>query len=175
MLDQSTVSAQPRVRMALEVERRIIEATGATRCREIGMVQRLWSGYGRVLRYELEGTTRKSLIVKHISPPAAADHPRGWNTDRSHQRKLRSYQIESVWYQRFAARAGDGCRLPECLAIDTHGDEILFLLEDLDASGFPVRKTTVRPVELHACLGWLAHFHATYMGCPADGLWPCGT
>ena len=161
--------------MALEVERRIIEATGATRCREIGMVQRLWSGYGRVLRYELEGTTRKSLIVKHISPPAAADHPRGWNTDRSHQRKLRSYQIESVWYQRFAARAGDGCRLPECLAIDTHGDEILFLLEDLDASGFPMRKTTVRPVELHACLGWLAHFHATYMGCPADGLWPCGT
>lgn len=152
-----------------------MQTTGATRCWEQGVVQRLWSGYGSILRYGLEGSDRTSLIVKHISPPSATNHPRGWNTDRSHQRKLRSYLVESVWYRDHAGRCGSGSRLPQCLAMERQGDEILLLLEDLNAAGFSERRSTVSPAEARACLGWLAHFHATFLGDPGHGLWECGT
>ena len=161
--------------MALDAERLIVETTGATRCRELGVVQRLWSGYGSIRRYKIDGGDRPSVIVKHISPPTAANHPRGWNTDHSHQRKLRSYRVESMWYRDYAKRCGTGCRVPECLAMERRDDEILLLLEDLDASGFPGRRRSVTPVETRACLEWLARFHATFLDSPADGLWECGT
>ncbi|MCH7226738.1 phosphotransferase [Haloferula sp. A504] len=161
--------------MAIEEETRIAKATGATRCRELDVVQRLWSGYGAIRRYGLEGSDRESLIVKHISPPTAADHPRGWNTDRSHRRKLRSYQVESVWYSDYAGLCDDRCRVPECLAMERQDEEILLLLEDLDAAGFPGRRTTVDSGEVRACLAWLAQFHATFLGNPGEGLWECGT
>lgn len=141
--------------MAFELEKRITEATGATRCREAGVVQELWSGYGRILRYELDGGGAPSLIVKHISPPGDAEHPRGWNTDRSHQRKLNSYRIESEWYRDYARRCGPACRVPRCLAMDRKGDELLFLLEDLDVAGFPERRVRVTDVGCGVvCGGW---------------------
>jgi hypothetical protein len=162
--------------MALEMEQLIAEATGATGSREIEVVQSLWSGYGAILRYELEGIDRKSLIVKKVSPPQANEHhPRGWNTDGSHQRKLKSYQVESAWYQHYAERCGPACRVPQCLAVAGRGDEVTLLLEDLDASGFPERRTAPKPVEIRACLAWLAGFHATFLGTPPDRLWECGT
>ncbi len=161
--------------MALEAGQQISAATGATGHREVGVVQRLWSGYGSILRYELEGGDRSSVIVKQVTPPSAAQHPRGWNTDRSHQRKLRSYQVESTFYRDFSKRCDAGCRVPECLALERRGDEILLLLEDLDAAGLPGRRTTVTAAELRACLGWLARFHATFLGDPGEGLWECGT
>lgn len=161
--------------MAFELEKRITEATGATRCREAGVVQELWSGYGRILRYELDGGGAPSLIVKHISPPGDAEHPRGWNTDRSHQRKLNSYRIESEWYRDYARRCGPACRVPRCLAMERKGDELLFLLEDLDVAGFPERRVRVTDVELRSCLRWLANFHATFLGDAGEGLWECGT
>ena len=120
--------------MALDVERLIIEATKSTRCWRLEVVQRLWSDYGRILRYGLEGGDRSSLIVKQISPPEEAAHPRGWNTDRSHLRKLRSYEVESAWYEDYSRRCGAGCRVPQCLSIEREGDEILFLLEDSSTS-----------------------------------------
>ena len=161
--------------MALEAEKLIAEATGATRCWEVGVVQSLWSGYGAILRYGLEGTTRTSVIVKHVSPPKAAQHPRGWNTDRSHTRKLKSYQVESAWYQNYAGRCGAGSRVPECLAVERQGDEVMLLLEDLDAAGYDERRSAVNSSELSACLAWLAQFHATFLGSAAEGLWECGT
>ena len=104
--------------MALDAEQLIINTTGADRCWELGVVQELWSGYGAIVRYGVEGSQRESIIVKRVSPPNAGAHPRGWNTDRSHQRKLRSYQVESTWYEDYAERCGSGCRVPECLAVE---------------------------------------------------------
>jgi len=52
---------------------------------------------------------------------------------------------------------------------------MFILLEDLDMAGFPVRKDRVSNKELKACLAWLAHFHATFMGRSPDDLWPLGT
>ncbi len=161
--------------MALEVEKLIVEATGAARCWEMGVLQNLWSGYGAILRYGMEGTERTSVIVKHVSPPSAAQHPRGWNTNRSHARKLKSYQVESAWYQDFAGRCGAGSRVPECLAVATQGDEVIILLEDLDAAGYDGRRSAVNAPELRACLVCLAQFHASFLGSAGEGLWECGT
>ena len=158
------------------LERVVLDATGATGIAGIELVQTLWSGYGQLLRCRLEGGDHHSVIAKHVHWPTRRHHPRGWTSDRSHERKVRSYEVETSWYQRYASRCGPSCRVPRCLAVDRHGDDEVFLvLEDLDPAGFAVRRTRVRDVELEACLSWLAHFHATFLGTPPDQLWQVGT
>jgi len=49
------------------------------------------------------------------------------------------------------------------------------VLEDLDAAGFPLRRSTLDPDAVRLCLYWLASFHATFMGAEPAGLWPTGT
>lgn len=141
-------------------------------------LQQLWSGYGQILRIRLHGPGEgrpSTAIVKHVRIPAQSDHPRGWNTSRSHERKLRSYQVESAWYRHWASRCDEDCRVARLLMHDEHGDEVLILLEDLDAAGFPARLDSVTPPQLAACVHWLAHFHATFMGARPNGLWETGT
>jgi hypothetical protein len=137
-------------------------------------LQSLWSGYGSIDRYTLTGCDTPSMIVKHVRPPDARRHPRGWNSDRSHHRKLRSYQVETHWYQNHATLCDDFCRVPAVHAIEHHGAETIMLMEDLDASGFALRKQSVDWQDMTACLDWLAAFHARFMGHAADGLWSTG-
>jgi len=153
----------------------ILRATGATELIELGVIQSLWSGYGSIVRYGLKGADLESVVVKHVSLPEGVAHPRGWNTDLSHQRKLKSYEVETAWYRDWSARCGTGCRVPKCLALESVGYELIIVLEDLDASGYAVRRTSVNTVELHACLSWLANFHATFMGVEPTNLWASGT
>ena len=115
------------------------------------------------------------MIVKHVRWGRRPDHPRGWATDRSHQRKLRSYRVETAWYERYAERCGDGSRVPRCLGVRSDDDQVLVVLEDLDASGFPGRGHALGQHDVDACLSWLANFHATFLGEEPDGLWPTGT
>ena len=157
------------------VEKLILEATGASDLFEMGTIQSLWSGYGSIDRYGLTGAELGSVIVKHVKLPECGKHPRGWNTDRSHQRKLRSYQVESAWYQRYAPRCGEDCRIPRCLALEQRPGEFLMVLEDLDSSGFPKRKERASTGDINACLQWLASFHATFMTEKPAGLWKTGT
>ena len=77
----------------------ILQSTGADSISEQEVIQELWSGYGKILRVRLEGTTAGSVVVKHIQAEGAKQHPRGWNTDIGHQRKLRSYEVETTWYE----------------------------------------------------------------------------
>ncbi len=153
----------------------IRKATGAEAIFESEVIQELWSGYGKILRYDLTGTDRGSVVVKHVRLPEEVRHPRGWNTDISHQRKLRSYEVETAWYRHWSARCGDACPVPRCLALETQGDEVLMVLEDLDAAGFPLRRESVTETEIDACLLWLANFHACFMGEAPEGLWEQGT
>ena len=153
----------------------VIGASGARAISATEIVQSLWSGYGQLVRCHLDGASQPSVIVKHVRWPDEQDHPRGWSTDLSHRRKLRSYQVETAWYDRYAAACSDGCRVPRRLAIDTDGDEVLLVLEDLDPAGFAGRRQSVNEVELDACLSWLANFHATFMGETPEELWPTGT
>jgi len=73
----------------------ILKATDADDLFPIGTIQSLWSGYGSIDRYGLVGSSLGSVIVKHVRLPERSQHPRGWNSDNSHQRKLRSYQVET--------------------------------------------------------------------------------
>ena len=138
-------------------------------------IQSLWSGYGKIMRYGLRGGEQQTVVIKHVKLPDQAHHPRGWNTDISHQRKIRSYHVESAWYRDWAKQCDENCRVPKCFALEEHEDEFLMVLEDLDASGFSVRKSTVSIDQMQVCLSWLANFHAIFMGKVPTGLWPVGT
>jgi aminoglycoside phosphotransferase (APT) family kinase protein len=153
----------------------IINSTGANTLFEIEKIQSLWSGYGKIVRYGLKGCSRNSVVVKHVQLPGQVHHPRGWDTDLSHQRKLHSYQVETAWYDQWSKYCDAACRVPECLALENKNDEVLMVLEDLDATGFPERRSSVNLIELKACLAWLANFHATFMGEQPKDLWPVGT
>ena len=159
-----------------EMYRKIISrVTGATEVIRLEDIQTLWSGYGMITRYGLKGCDDDSVVVKHVKLPELSRHPRGWNTDLSHQRKIRSYQVETAWYRDWARLCDDRCRVPRSLALESSGDEFFMVLEDLDGSGFPVRKDSVSMDEMRLCLVWLANFHATFMGQQPAGLWPVGT
>jgi hypothetical protein len=151
----------------------ILQLTGATSIEAGERIQALWSGYGEIVRVQLDGVP---AIVKHVTPPTAGNHPRGWNTDRSHLRKLRSYEVEMAWYRDFAPRCGDACRVPQTLAAtEFAGGGWLFVLEDLDAAGFPERRGRLDLAGVTLCLEWLAEFHATFLGEKPEGLWEEGT
>lgn len=151
----------------------ILDCTGASSFIEKELVQDLWSGYGEILRLALEDSPIKSVVVKHVKAPENDRHPRGWNTDLGHQRKLKSYQVETAWYKKYSQLSL--ARLPQCFAIDEQLDEVLIVLEDLDEAGFPIRKQKLRWEEISSCLQWLAQFHASYLGKTPEGLWEIGT
>ena len=151
----------------------VLQSTGASSLFEKEMIQELWSGYGKILRIGLENAAAESVVVKHVKLPRRKTHPRGWNTDLGHQRKVRSYQVETTWYDTYSKDST--ARLPQCLAIQTHEDEVLIVLEDLDAAGYPLRKSRVSWEEILSCLTWLAQFHASYLGRDPEGLWEVGT
>ena len=82
-----------------EMDRFVRDVTGASGLIPKDRVQTLWSGYGTIERIGLRGTEVASVIVKHVKP-GGGGHPRGWNSDLSHQRKLNSYRVETHWYGR---------------------------------------------------------------------------
>jgi hypothetical protein len=125
------------------------------------------------MRVGLQQAAVASVVVKLVQWPVRNHHPRGWHTDIGHQRKVRSYQVETTWYDTYSQKSA--ARLPRCLAVETHGDEVLMVLEDLDEAGFPLRKRSVNWEEITACLAWLARFHASYLGQRPEGLWEVGT
>ena len=151
----------------------ILQCTGASTLIEKEVIQSLWSGYGKILRIGLKNASMDSVVVKHVQLPHQQNHPRGWNTDIGHQRKVRSYQVETTWYETFSKEST--ARLPHCYAIERQGDEVLMVLEDLDEAGFPLRKRSVGWEEIANCLAWLAQFHASYLGKAPEGLWEIGT
>lgn len=153
----------------------ILKASGAEKLFEIEVIQNLWSGYGEIVRFGLTESDRKSVVIKHVQLNQGK-HPRGWNTDLSHQRKLKSYQVETEWYKSWSSLCDENCRIPDCLALETIEGEVLMVLEDLDSSGFEGRRSSsVNWDEVEACLKWLANFHATFMGKTPDGLWKTGS
>ncbi len=151
---------------------RTMAADAIVQCESI---QSLWSGYGEIVKFTLAGAPINSVVVKHIVFPDQAEHPWGWNTDLSNQRKLSSYEVEMAWYKNFSQRCGEQYYVPKCYATEASDDEHVIVLEDLDAAGFPRRKSHLNLPEVRVCLRWLAHFHARFMGVAPTGLWPVGT
>ncbi len=138
----------------------------------IDVIQSLWSGYGELVRLTFPS---HSIIVKHVQLPKPSEHPRGWNTDRSHQRKLHSYQVEVSWYQNFSQRVDEHCRIPKGLKCFQNENEWLIVMEDLAQAGYPNVVKDASKGHLKACLTWLANFHARYIGVCDETLWQTGT
>jgi len=157
------------------LEKLISRATRASGVGKWTPLQSLWSGYGQIWRVDLLGCAYESLIVKQVRPPEAASQPRGWNTDQSHQRKLRSYEVEARWYQNWSQQLDNVCRVATCLGVSTDLGGHVFLLEDLDATGFASRWTSPPIHELQVGLQWLARFHMKFLQCEPKGLWEVGT
>jgi hypothetical protein len=161
--------------MSRNFDQLVLKTTGARRIVATETIQALWSNYGELLRLQLEGGQHPSVILKHIQLPDKSQHPRGWDTNLSHQRKLRSYQVEAHWYQNFAHRCDQYCSVPQSLSVSEDDCETFLLLTDLHTAGFTQVKDEANLQDIERCLSWLAHFHATFMGTQPEGLWPCGT
>ena len=155
--------------------RLILDATGASLAERGEVIASLWSGYGEIVRMHLTGAEVDSVVLKHVRFPDEANHPRGWHSDRGHLRKVRSYEVEMAWYHDFSRLCNELCRVPGCYLSETIGEEHIMVLEDLDAAGFPLRKSHLSKPEVTACLKWLANFHATFMGASPYSLWEFGT
>ncbi|CAE6958319.1 hypothetical protein ACOMICROBIO_LKFPLAJE_04818 [Vibrio sp. B1FIG11] len=138
----------------------------------IDVIQSLWGGYGELVRLTFPS---HSIIVKHVQLPKPSEHPRGWNTDRSHQRKLHSYQVEVIWYQYFSQWVDEHCRIPKGLKCFQNENEWLIVMEDLAQAGYPNVVKDASKGHLKACLTWLANFHARYLGVCDETLWQTGT
>jgi len=157
----------------------ILESTGAVSFSVIEVIQTLWSGYGEILRLKLEGSSHKQVVVKHVQFPTKAKHSRGWSTNLGDRRKRRSYEVEMAWYTHWAGKCTSACRVPHCFAHTTEGTEVLMVLEDMDESGYWVRKQSLDFTGICTVLDWLANFHATFLGATPSAdketLWKVGT
>lgn len=151
----------------------ILQSTGAASISKTELIQNLWSGYGKILRVHLQNANVQSVVVKHVQLPQEKNHPRGWNTNLGHQRKLKSYNVETQWYKSYSNQST--ARLPKCIAIETYNEEVIMILEDLNIAGYPLRKQSLQWDELKACIQWLAQFHASYLESDPSGLWDIGT
>ena len=153
----------------------LLTITDAQAITDISLIQGVWGGYGELFRVRLAGGKHSSVVVKLVKTPQPSSHPKGWNSTHSHQRKLHSYQVESYWYLHYANLCNNNCHLPRCLAAQSDKQQILLILEDLSALGYPVVKTEVSLAEAKTCITWLANFHALHLQKKATGLWPTGT
>lgn len=167
--------------MSPEFKQQLCQTLGVLAIDELQTIQSLWSGCGQVARVTLgapaHGVTSlpDTVVIKHVKMPERIHHPRGWDTDRSAERKVRSYEVETGWYARWSQRCSNTCRVPKHLGHATWEDERLLILEDIDASGFDRRLTHITPEALQACVRWLAAFHATFLNDEPAGLWDKGT
>jgi hypothetical protein len=157
----------------------VARSAGGGTARRGARLQSLWGGYGEILRVEIAGGTVESVIVKSVKPPARG--ARGARRARdessvSDARKRRSYEVERCFYESFAPRCSEACRVPRLLgAARARDGEQVFVLEDLDAAGYSGRRRSGDGGTLDRCLAWLAAFHATFFASPSDGLWTTGT
>ena len=136
------------------------------------LVQELWSGYGCLKRIHLSNGS--SFILKEINFASVQDHPRGWATNISDERKRKSYQIEQNWYEGLSQKLDDITKVP-ALIYNQKADTIALLLEDLNRLHFDQRHRSLNLDGIKRVLEWLARFHATFIGVEPEGLWPIGT
>jgi hypothetical protein len=176
--------------MSAEIPSKLIaQITASHSVRFVETIQSLWSGYGVIAKVDLfknpEGFAEPA-VIKYVSPPVKQSHKYGWQDSVSHDRKLSSYRNEFRWYNQVSRLCEQDCRVPVLYAGNQNVPNWLFVLEDLDDAGFPLRKSQINDHELDACLSWLANFHAKFLydveaGEPFDRtpaakkLWPVGT
>ena len=161
--------------MQASVRKRILNSTQAQDITEVQLIQPLWNNYGTLSRVHLTGGKHPSVILKHIKIPDRVAHPRGFTSDISKERKIKSYQVETHWYREQNKKLDDHAATPNCLDAFDDGCELFILLEDLSHRGFVDALYSTSWNEVTLVLHWLAHFHARFLHTSAEGLWPTGT
>jgi hypothetical protein len=155
--------------MNVNFKNHLLKVTDSSACSEIEVIQSLWSGYGKISRFQLQGSTKDTVVVKHISLVQLSEHPRAWATDNSHKRKVKSYEVETRWYENWNHVCTDNCPTPEFLGSFSEGKDKWIVLEDLNVH-FPIRKSQLEFSEVKVVLKWLANFHATFLKQEPTGL-----
>eukprot|EP01134_Creolimax_fragrantissima_P004035 CFRG4035T1 len=130
---------------------------------QFDLVQTLWAGYGKVLRYEkciLEDGAVVSVIIKYISPPSMAADSVG------HKRKTMSYDNEMSFYKNlrttlFKESTPGHCHIPRSYCLARNGTSRTFVMEDM-CTRFP--RSVSKGMDFmtaRTALRWLAKFHGT--------------
>ena len=151
----------------------LIESNVGSAITRTELIQSVWSGYGKLLRVFFADESQPSLVVKAVVPPDQQHHPRGWQSDIAHQRKLKSYRVEACWYERYASATREAVAMPVATLVHQASNGMLLVLEDLDAE-YPRRLTNADAQSSRAGLEWLARFHAMKLDAVGEGLWETG-
>ena len=160
--------------MSIHFKKHLLKITGSTECEEVENIQSLWSGYGRISRYQLSNSALETVVVKFINLNKVNDHPRGWNSNLGHQRKVQSYEVETYWFQNWNQECNSGSKTPNMIGSYSEGQNQWIVLEDLNTH-YPLRKYDLNLEEVRVCIAWLANFHATFLQKEPKGLWLIGT
>ncbi|WP_299495362.1 oxidoreductase family protein [uncultured Shewanella sp.] len=160
----------------MDIESILFKQFNAIAVHKVAVIQFLWSGYGEISRYHITYSSNDlhinqphSVIVKYIHPQQSYQHPRGWNTQRSFERKIMSYKVEADWYKHWSHLCIDKTPLPLCYGvfigekITNNAAQKLIVLSDLDSQGFSLRHQHASLQQAKACLTWLAHFHGQFL------------
>ena len=77
----------------------IATTIGCESVTRMNRIQALWSGYGEVVRLKVNGKSKdpQTVVVKRVAPPTHDGE------DIGHERKLKSYEVESNFYRFFSA------------------------------------------------------------------------
>lgn len=139
---------------------------------QFSLVQPLWSNFGKLIRC-FSPRRQAPLIVKWICQPEEFNHPRGWNSQTSQQRKWQSYAVEREYYRAYAKP--HQYAVPQLIAQQQIGDSQVLVLSDLDDEGFPLRPAYLTLKQCEPVLQWLAAFHAEHLNTLAHALWQRGS
>lgn len=155
----------------------ILKATEASEVTHVELIQNLWNNYGQLLRIHLSGSNSSSVILKHAKVPVQQNHPRGFGSSLSQQRKIKSYQVETTWYEKYNSKnhSDNKSLTAQCLDAFQKEGEFFILLEDLKQSGLTETPSNVSFETIKVVLTWLANFHAKFLNSSSEGLWQVGT
>lgn len=172
------------------------------------LIQSLWSGYGACFRatlFDKADNTSMPVVAKCVQPSVEISHPKGWQSNTSHIRKCRSFEVEHYFYTHLQPNTNADCLTPMCL-VSASGTNVLekpaanlvaketvsaannaelksennsnahiLVMNDLDDAGYTRRVTSLSAKQAHSVLRWLAAFHARFMGIVDTNVWPEGT
>lgn len=150
------------------------QTLGASHVAIEGNIQSLWNNQGQILRLNSDAPDHPVSVLKAITPNRDANHPRGWDTSASYERKVRSYQVEQNWYEQHAYQCSDDCKVPALLGSCKIESRTYILLEDLSTS-YPLEHDFLSVKKALDVLDWLACFHASFLGSTGNGLWEEGS
>lgn len=158
---------------------------------DVKLIQSLWSGYGACFRATLTSPTlayapkgvqaKHAVVAKCATPPTVLNHPKGWNGDTSHQRKLASFAIENSFYQHLQPFTTEACKVPRCIASDNRDTDSLLVMEDLAHLGYTKTRDALSVQQAEVVLQWLGAFHGQFLNVTDNithqgiNLWPEGS